>query len=192
MSWRVHRGSLCIVDITVYFAMKKAASVRAVEILNLLPLTFLSSFFYYTPASSSFTLRFIKESFCFARLELFHSFFNLLSLIKLLSSLALSAKWTLCGRRSVCMHVYTHTHTHTYSEKVTDWARAIMHLCTDLSDWLYSHKVPRCPWNNPRLVSQRVLNTAQEEYCSTDKVLVVCAAGFGSILSYLKAFEHRI
>lgn len=67
--------------------------------------------------TQSFTLCFIKESFCFARLELFHSFFNLLSLIKLLSSLALSAKWTLCGRRSVCMHVYTHTHTCTHIQK---------------------------------------------------------------------------
>lgn len=90
------------------------------------PVSLLHTCSFVTP---SFTLHFIKESLCFARLKLFHSFFNLLSLIEPLLSLALSAKCTLCGRRSVCMHIYTHTHIQKRSWIGPELSHTLAQIC---------------------------------------------------------------
>lgn len=130
-----------IVDITAYLATRRAAAVGAVKVLNHLPLTFLSLFFFFItlPLPRLCTLHFIWRSLFLTRLKLFHSSFNLLSLIKTLSSLALRAKRASCGRCIVCMHAFTCTRARASFEKVIDCKGAIMHPCTALSDWLWLH-----------------------------------------------------
>lgn len=121
----------------------------------------LPSFFYYTPAPLSHRLL-LSASEREVSVLPDSNFFILFSTTCLWSSSFHLWPFRRSARSVVdTAFACTHTHTHTYSQKVMDWARVITHLSTDLSDWLYSHKVPRCPWNNLRLMFQRALNTAQ-------------------------------
>lgn len=138
--------------------------------------------FYYTPAPLSCRLsRSTGKS-------LFHSFlfFSLLSLIKLLSSLALSAKCTLCGRDRVCMHTQ---HIFRKGHGLDQSHYTPRHRSVSVIGCIHT----RCP-AAPEITSGWILHRGMSVPLTYWQS--VCTAGSGSILSYRpiksKGFEYLI
>ena len=181
---------MCNVVSTVNFAgilsgEESSSFLRAVEVLKrLVFVTFVSSTqFLLLHACSLVTPSFAPPLhkgksvffffFFFAWLKLFSFFFsNLVSLIKILSSLALSAKGVRDPRQTRRLHARTFRRTH--SEKGHGLGQR-HHTPQHRSVWLavFTQRGPGCPWNNPRLVFQRA-DCCTEEWCSTDIALIVC------------------